>query len=260
MFFKKNYIEINFYTNNPLAYNYHKPEKANNFIPQEWKELPKYTKTKLIHSQVSNVNNPTIKNCPAIKQLYSLGFIIPFWGDLEIGIDEEGKIRTTNDEQYSNVDFSSHKPAQLGNFFPGWKQVKFHCPWQIITSEYVPFLITDCTWSNSNLKSNMTFLNGIMDFFYNHGTNLNCFIKFNSFLELKAGIPFAHAIPITNKKLKYNYHYIETPGMLDFHVKKSKLPFAYPNHKKSGRYKFQIQQRKKELGYCPFSNWWNKNE
>jgi len=105
---------------------------ANKFLPDWWKKMGKYNDSKNFKDK------GTIKNCPAIEQLFDMGFIIPTWTDLLLSLnkDSNGITIESSDNRFK---ITSHPSEQfLHHASESIKKeycavVKLITPWRIKT-------------------------------------------------------------------------------------------------------------------------------
>jgi hypothetical protein len=95
-----------------------------------------------------------------------------------------------------------------------------------------------------NITNDFNLLDGVLDFKYQNGTNINFFLNntIRNQVLLEAGTPMLHMIPLTEKKLEIKLHLIEEIE----YTKMFALNNATP--KFSGNY----AEKKKLNATCPF--------
>jgi hypothetical protein len=65
-----------------------KPVPASQFIPQWWKDIPKYAVNNKLEMFPSA--NITVKQCAPTIDMFSTGYIIPLWADLLVSQNQDG--------------------------------------------------------------------------------------------------------------------------------------------------------------------------
>ena len=173
-------------------------------IPDWWKNLPK----QYCSSEGTGINVPagTMRKCPGFIELYKKSLTIPLWADVIISSDPSGwRWRSP----YSGFYLDTHGKEQFGNSFDDFFHVKFASPWFIKEKTGVNFIVAPAIWNISNLWDDVTIVNGISEFKYQHSTHINFFIK-RAVKEITfdAGMPLAHLIPLTEKKVNLKRHVI----------------------------------------------------
>ena len=204
-FLRRSTIVVDCFVNSQPIHDLFPIRKANHFYPEWWKDLPKTFEVK----SEFDVNVPvsTMKSCIGFINLYRNGFILPLWSDLIIEKDINGCRY-----QFSSPDnqgIHDHDPAQYVGAFENSTHMKILSPWILKEKTGVNFLWTEPTWNNITLFENLNVLPGIMDFKYQHGSNINALIpNIDIKLLIKAGEPLVHIIPISEKDVKIKTHVI----------------------------------------------------
>lgn len=167
--------------------------KTKDAIPSWFKNLP--------GKPGEDVKN--VRQCPAAKDLFSKGMIIPLWADYEITINNDGTGSIDSGMRFNNM-----SPAEVHNVnsqaagaWPGYTNIKFASPWYIWCSEPIEWMWSQPVWWQSNPQE-FTTVTGISEFRYQHESNINCLIKkpqSSIMLSVKAGTPMAQLIPLTEK-------------------------------------------------------------
>lgn len=177
--------------------------KASHFYPEWWKDLPKSFEVKSEFDV--NLPVPTMKSCIGFVNLYRNGFILPLWSDLIIEKDINGCRYQFSDHKALGI--RDHDPLQYTGAFQNSTHMKILSPWLLKEKTGVNFLWMEPSWNNASLFENLNILPGVMDFKYQHGTNINAIISSNDIkLWIKAGDPLAHIIPISEKNIKIKTH------------------------------------------------------
>lgn len=211
---KRKYIDVFCYTDNVNAYEYFPICQARDFIPQWWKDIPN-----MVYDETSNYHTKgflksTMKRCPGIIEYYKKGLMIPLWSDVEIIVDQN-----INDQGWSTAvaDQSAvepHSDFQKGNFLSSgnWFHNKIVSPWSIETREALDFLYLQPHWNLNELNKDILIPNGYNSFYKdNHETNIQMFVNksFDRVINIDAGIPILHLVPLTEKKIKAHVIYDE---------------------------------------------------
>jgi hypothetical protein len=168
--------------------------KAEEHVPDWYRKLP--------GKPGQDIKN--VRQCPAAKDLFTKGMLIPMWADYEITIDSDGSGSIDSGMTLNNI-----KPAEVHNLgvqahgaWPGYSNVKFASPWYIWCSEPIEWAWTQPIWWQNNPKEFIT-VTGISEFRYQHECNINCLIKkpeSSIILNVRAGTPMAHLIPLTDRE------------------------------------------------------------
>lgn len=235
-FIRQKKIVLDCFTNEKSVFNYAKIDYANNFYPKWLKNIDKSYEDGI-------KTTSTIKKCEGLLQTYQHGFIIPLWCDLVINIEN----RSYN---WQFADFKTeievHSSKQWDYFADPTKHghIKIVTPWQIETKNKVYFSYIAPYW-NLNLNDNFSIPSGIVEYKYQHGTNINIFLNLleDRKIHIDFGTPMAHVIPISEKNIELRHHLVDdkeyknktsilkfnnqynTKKKLDQKIEKSKCPF-----------------------------------
>lgn len=235
-------ITIHCYTFDKTIYELYKPAIASNFIPNQWKELPKTYKKKVFeYNPISNmtIDVPTARVCDGIINMMSRGIIIPSWSDIKIECSS-GQVLCHSPCGLGIVE--SHSREQVwDDLYPGYSQVKLISPWLFKTQEDIKFVWTRCDWHNTEQYKNAEIMSGVLDFKYQHASHVQMFV--DGELNISAGDPLVQMFPLTEKKIKLKYHLIENQDYQN--ILGTKVVKYVGNYK----------ERKKILGNkskCPF--------
>jgi hypothetical protein len=211
---KRNYIDVFCYTNNVNAYEYFPIRQAREFIPQWWKDIPNALYVDGCIHHTKGFVKPTIKRCPGIIEYYKKGLMIPLWSDVEIIVDQninpEGWLTAAADHSF----IESHSNLQKGDFLSSgdWFHNKLISPWTIETKEPLDFLYLQPHWNLNELNNDILIPNGYSSFYEgNHETNIQMFVNksFDRVINIDAGTPILHLVPLTDKKIKIHTIYDE---------------------------------------------------
>jgi len=212
---KKNWIDVFCYTNNINAYEYFPIRKARDFIPQWWKDIPNAMYDESSNHRTQAFLKSTMKRCPGIMEYYKKGFMIPLWSDIEFIItdDEDGNdIMMTHAADQTPIE--PHPSYQKGSFLSSgdWFHNKLVSPWKIETKEPLDFLYLQPHWNLNELNKNFVIPNGHIQFYEgNSSTHIQMFINKSSdqVINITAGTPILHLVPLTEKKIKVHSIYDE---------------------------------------------------
>lgn len=217
---------------------------ASKFYPKEWKSYPK----DIIQKANNNLNSklttslPTIKHCNGITDLFSSGFIIPSWATVSIECLGDGQFNTST----SNIfPIECHDRQQFGSdIFKGYSHVKFISPWIITEKTGIKFLWSQPSWHLTNIKDNFGIPSAVVDYKYQFATNINCFQKYNSIIDISVGDPLVHMVPLTEKKVKLKVHIISE---IEYHKINEALiqHVTFDNHR-------NLKYPKLKTSKCPF--------
>jgi hypothetical protein len=203
-FIKKKEIVLDCFTYVPHAYDYAKIDQAVKYFPDWWKSTPK-----LLDS-----GSATIKNCVGLIDYYKKGIVIPSWFALEVNVFEHGNSEwfSWESSNHSVATNESHVPEQFYNFTGDQgKNLKITSPWAFKTKEDIYFTWSQPTWSHRSLLQYITALPAVVNFKYQHSTNLNFFV-INKHEVQKFTIPPIEPLiilhPMTEKTVSIKNHLV----------------------------------------------------
>jgi hypothetical protein len=206
IFFKKNKdVVLDCFTTVPHVYEYAKIDYGIKYIPDWWKNTPK----SLLDNTV------TIKNCVGLMDFYKKGIVIPSWFEMDLTICDKN-----NPEWFSwsasNSDVStdeSHSPEMFSGFAKDTgKNIKLQSPWFLKTKEEVYFSWTQPTWSMRPLLPYVSILPAVINFKYQHASNINLFVDLKNNEQQLTIPPLAPLVmmhPLTEKNVIIKTHLID---------------------------------------------------
>lgn len=206
--FKPRKVYVDCFTNKERYYNLYAPQKAANFIPTWWKNLPHTFQDPLRFDPRYSRTAPTMKYCIGFRDLYALGFMLPMWSDVDLFVSQNDCVFSFADQQ-STV--THHIPKQYGNNFSNFHHLKFHPPWGIKEKSGIKFAFVEPTWSFINSCPTMRVVPGITEYNLYSQVNVNMFaLKRDTEykITIEAGEPLCHLIPLTEKKVILNTHLV----------------------------------------------------
>jgi hypothetical protein len=242
MFFfcKPSKVLVDCFTSDVSAHTLYPIDYSHKYFPDWWKQLSNRDEH---NGTYTDIQIPTIKRCQGILDLYKEGFILPLWSDVVF------EPRGIEGYAFQFADRKSqimvHPEVQYGSFFKNYYHGKIFSPWSLIEKTGLKFKVSSCTWSLLNLTNDFNLLDGILDFKYQNGTNINFFLNNNikNQVLLEAGTPMLHIVPLTEKRLEIKRHLIDDAE----YIKMFALNNATP--KFSGNY----TEKKKVNAKCPFA-------
>jgi hypothetical protein len=244
-FFKKAVV-LHCYTDKPDVYNFSAIKESKNFIPDWWKKTPKgYTPNS---ESFAPKKANTIKGCDGFIDLYRQGAMLPMWSDCEVTVGEigSGEFRYQYSNGYSVA--RSHPEQQRGMQYPerDYLHLKFEPEWCLVCEEDINFLVTAPVWNHDSPESLIVFP-GVLNFKYQTAININVLFKRENSITkylVPFGLPIAHLIPLTERKLVVKTYLVSSDTLKRIHSITAHTTFAgkYRNNKK-------IMQKNK----CPFS-------
>jgi hypothetical protein len=218
-FLKKSKIVIDCFTDNPAVLEQYPIKNAANFIPEKWKKLPKET---IVKTPIE-IPSSTIKRCIAFIDLYRSGFMLPLWSDLiiDLTVEDIAGWRFAN----STFSITNHtNDSMWDDLYKNHTHAKLLSPWFFKEKSGVKFSWNKPTWNI--FKENLEIVPGVVNFKNQNGTHINLFVKDYTRLELKAGTPLVHLIPLSDKQVEIKNHLISGEEFRKLYHLNTPLTFA----------------------------------
>jgi hypothetical protein len=244
--FKKKEIIIDCFVTHSTIHDIHPVAPAYNFFPEGWKRLDRSKKCKPYEEEHPDskieIEVSTSKKCVSIINLFTSGFIIPAWSDFDIEMSENSKIMSYS--YNTDIKVRQHPSWQLWDeLYSGYGHAKVMSPWIIREKEGVHFSWHQCDWNNTTDLHNYRIVSGVLDFKYQHQSNINMFIKQGNVISFKAGEPLVHLIPLSDREVKIKTHLVTKDEIDKIDYRPIKYMNSYNNIKK-------VLSKK---GKCPFN-------
>jgi len=245
--FKKKKIVLDCFTHDFFAYEYCKPNNSIRYLPQWYVDLPGS-----FNKETGDVT--TIKHCIGFSELYKKSITIPFWDTIKItfGMRGEGfKWSYPQDIQVSddlNRLVTEHPTIQYNNFrgnSPG--HFKLSSPWAFKTSKFVQFTWHEPVWNNSSYAYYA--LPAVIDFKYQHNTEINFMFKYNdqpgvyTDIIFKPRDPLVMLTPLSDEKIEIKTHLITFKEYISNYNSLRQSPQAT---NKSPRHLYKMKKKLKE--------------
>ena len=211
---------------------------AKEVIPDWWKRVERMITNK-------TGDKGTVKNCPALPEYMSQGFVVPLWCDVNISI-HDGKFKWNTPEKVFH--FTSHGDSQFRDWIPGHVKdnssmvLKPACPWRVKTPP---------GWSMWQLPMHYDFnplfevQPGIIWTDVHHEINQQMLMKKYGQFTIKRGTPLAMYVPYERKKYDFT---IEGPTVEN--AGWSNESYMHVRTKFKGGYNLHQAEVKK----CPFGH------
>jgi hypothetical protein len=242
-FFKKKKSWVRFYSlDQSIATVY--PVTENRLVDRDWNGLGD-TSRNLDHQ-----GKQTVLNCPAIKQITNIGYVLRAPADFVIkttgnGVDlywqspiffkrPSNKYSFNSDEGYY---ISQHTPPQTEPVIPTdlpntnrptlHSAVKVETPWRVKTSDDIVFLQIPVSYNN---EARFTAATGIVDPKYMHAVSVQLFWHvMEGETLIKAGTPLVQYVPISRELVaKGNTEFIvDVADEVDLEIEEA---YVFANH------------------------------
>lgn len=235
-FSRKNTVVVDCFTASPNAHDLFPIDEANQFFPEWWKKLPNKIQTET--NSGLPVDQRTMKGCIGFTNLYTYGFIIPLWSDLLLQTHGQNYSYQFADNQ-SLIGF--HPLDQMGVEFSQYTHVKLVSPWRIKEKTGVNFLYTGTPWNHPHDLTTQVIPPGLVEYKYQHTTNVNMLLKKGQRYSFSAGRPMAHLMPMTEKEIDIRLHLVG-PNELMRVMNNNSFPFFVNGYIESRK----IRKKKEE--------------
>lgn len=203
---KEDEIILDCYTYLPYVYETAKINYAYKFIPDWWKNTPKFT---------SDNTDASIKNCLGLKEYFRKGIVIPSWFGLQLKIHPLNHLEGMTYSYQSSTSYFkdiSHSTEQFSLLASNNKvNFKIHSPWLIKSNDTTNFIWSHPLYHlNKFTDSNFDVMPAVVNYKYQHDTHINTIITqeedTESFIEIEPLTPLVMIHPLSDKKIKFRYH------------------------------------------------------
>lgn len=219
LFFKPKPVNLYFYTTREDVFNHARPKKAIEFIPQWVKNLPHPDINTDPKRMLLHMGN--LKTCTGFTNLYSSGFMIPMWSDLNIECNTE-EYRYQFADRQSTIRAHPKKQIAGSRFNDTHFHLKIINPWSVYADSSVKLLFTAPVWNNFGVDD-VVVAPGIMEpNVCLQEMNINLFFKKQEQSKIYSflfGQPVMHVIPITDQKIKLNYELVTQEKLRSIQVR-----------------------------------------
>jgi hypothetical protein len=264
-FFKKKDVVLDCFTFVPHAYDYAKIDSALNHLPDWFKKTPKIGKDENGNDEPKNA---TIKSCVGLIDLYKKGIVIPSWFEIDIKINpNSNKEETAFTWEASNSFLStsnSHNPRQFQGFAKEHGgNLKLSTPWAFKTKEEIFFTWTQPTWHYRDFLGSLTNMPAVVEFKYNHGTEINYFYENKEHtqeINIPPLTPLVMLHPMTERNVIIKNHLVPKEEFDRLHGSHN---FLFQRHGKDSIKFYQTKRRlvdrveeqnNENQSKCPFSS------
>lgn len=204
--FKRNFINVDCFTTSQTIEQSFPIQRASRYVPDWWRSLDTYL---LTNNKVTGKPSmsPTMKTCYGFVELYKHGLVMPLWSEVDLFVEPNNYFFHGADHKFR---IGSHPVEEWGNNFPDHFHMKLISPWAIKENTGVKFIVAPCVWSHFADVPDLRILPGIVNYKYQHSTNINWFVpKINKHIKLNVGLPLVQMVPLTDKKVKVKTHVID---------------------------------------------------
>ena len=246
-FMKPTKIVVDCFTHNPVAFDLFPIKKSNECIPDWWKKVEKNPITDNSNKNLPWIKSNTVRRCSGIIDYYNnQSFNVLLWSDVNLEYSRTGS-RYIFADGVSRIEYQEE--FMRGDYLNDFHQFKIISPWKFKEKSGIKFHYSQ-SFYNFNNPDKLFLPPGIIDYKYQHTTEINFFVKkpegesYHDRLELEAGMPMAHITPITEKKIELKHHLID---FNEFHNRFERTFFSF-NSRYSKRKKILDKKHKG----CPF--------
>jgi len=186
---------------------------------------------------------PTIKQCPAIRNLYNKSFSIRAWAQYDISVRSNGEVHAN-----STARAESHHKSQWGNAYDGMANCKLVSPWLIKERTGIMW-----NWTGDRLAQrrplDFLIVDGIMEFRHQHGSNVNLMLPVSRVpngvrdFRIMAGESLVLLTPLTEKSVEIKTHVITQQ---EYNTKVKYVHSQFMNYDRG------LKIRNEQGSKCPF--------
>jgi len=193
---KKDKINLQCYTTMQSLVDLFPPEVNKDGLPNWYHQLPK------------EEGWVTVRHCNGFQDLYKNSIIIRSWSDIDIEVRPDGSIAydfACKDEIKTPLE-RHHIDSQAMGAWPGYCNVKLMSPWYFKTDKMYKWLMIPAVWDQKD-PLEWTISTGILEFKYQHVTNINCLLKLKPepyMVSIKAGQALVQLIPLIEDDWEMN--------------------------------------------------------
>jgi len=205
LFKNKKYV-VDFFTANYSVFDNFKITEGRKFIPTWWKNLD--TKQYDGNEKRPAAIVPTVKKCPGMIHTYKESFIMPLWTEIDIVMDENYEWTGATSDRKTHI--STHSSRQYDGYLPKnhYTHLKIQSPWYAEEKTGVNFVVSPCSWDNSELLETYFIPVGIRSWKYTCSTNVHGFLQNKAqSINFQSGMPLVHFFPMTDKNVEVRCHY-----------------------------------------------------
>ena len=204
IFVKRKKIIIEFFTIDPHSFWCAKPIKATKVLPKWFLDTPKKY---LVEGQ----EQPTIKRCPGLIDLYSRSIAMPAWFDAEFTLEPDGGLQVKGGR--GSAEITAHDKRQYEYFVKGSpsRNFKIGSPWAVKSTPDIKILVHEPTWHSYETHDVITLMPGVIDTKYNFATHMNYITRpalETKSIFLEPGDPLAFLTPMTENDFTIHSHHV----------------------------------------------------
>jgi len=186
--FKKKKIKLQCYTTMQSLVDLFPPQAGKGSLPNWYFDLRK------------EPDWITVRHCNGFQDLYKNSFLIKSWSDIDIEVRPDGSIAYdfACKEEIKLPLERHHIDSQASGAWPGYCNIKLMSPWYFKTDRMVKWLMIPPIWDQKD-PLEWTVAPGILEFKYQHVSNINCLLKLKSepyMIHIKAGQALAQFVPL----------------------------------------------------------------
>lgn len=245
--FRRSKVVVDTFIATESIYNFYKIDYANKFLPQGWKSMQAQTEQFVAPGSKIKIPIPTIKRCVGLNNLFSTGFMLPSWSDLKFEMPHDGMAHVFDPANIGQQGLTFH-PEFLWweDLYKGYGHIKITSPWLIKEKSGINFLWHQCDWNNTERIADFHVLSGIVDYRFQNNSHINVFMKRGSIVEINAGDPLVHIVPLTDKKVELRNHLV---GEMEY----NRILRAYTYKSMFiGQHRSMIKASEESKPKCPF--------
>lgn len=202
------------FTSRPEVYEFAPIDKAINYLPAWWKNLPKL---EVSFHNMDTANQINMKHCIGFLDYFKNSFVVPMWSDLNLMLGKEGtaEYRWQYADKVSSL--TVHSVKQRGTYLDELKyqHFKIETPWAIKTNKLISFSWSSATWNMEEPEKIIVFP-GVIEFYNQPNLNVNIACRRGDKTQellIPFRQPLVHLIPMTEKEIIFKTHLVSNVEM-----------------------------------------------
>jgi hypothetical protein len=239
-FFKRKKIVLDAFTSYSSAYKNSPLTDIKRSMPEEFKKLPATYDAVLGENLTTKFS--TLKGCIGATNLFTTGFQLPLWCDVEYCVNEDGSYTWSSAGEFNS---NEHDMKQVWDtFYPEHVHIKMISPWRLRETTGVKFAWFGADWHDTENRGDIKILPAILDYKYQSGTHINMMVKRGCKWSGHASMPMVHIVPLTEKEVVLKTHLVDQSELNKMFPKTNRFRKSYIHNKR-----MMTENERK----CPFS-------
>lgn len=188
-------------------------KRAIKTAPEWWRNLP--SKIEQITSWGMRPSG-TMKHCSGFVDLYTNAWVLRMWQDLRVSVDGENFTYATGSNGIVKPiggmdDVDANISILNGHAFTNYHSIKINSPWFMQEKRGIKFAWVPAIWDSIKRYDDLHIPPAVINFKKAFSCNVNIFVpKKIKIYDLTAGQPLVYLIPMTENKVEFRNHVIDS--------------------------------------------------